>query len=843
MATINGTEINLMPTEGMREEAQRYRDWKSDGEAGGTEVAARRATQILSGNELSGDVVIAMAAWFARHMVDKEGKGFTPGEDGYPSNGRVAWAAWGGDPGQVWASNKADRIKEIRDRTMAKELEVRAEPDELQVGDFVRWNSAGGSAQGKIGRIERDGTINVPDSDFEINGDEDDPAALITVYRETDEGNEPTDVQVGHRFSTLTKIAALRSAPTLYKRAGETKFEEQEDRVMEFSFSSEYPVERAFGMEVLSHDDGAADLGRLNDGAPLLFNHDMDRPIGVVERAYLDKDKKKGYSRVRFSRNSFAQEILTDVKDGVMRNISVGYRIKEMEERNNEFVATNWEPYEVSIVSVPADPKIGVGRSLLPATTIEGEEAIAADSAARVAPQSSPESEIQMSTAPDINVVRDEASKKAASAERNRIRNIQELCSKHEMGSIAEQLIENGASLDAAREAVLEKIGAKPIETVSPVDLGQQTQERYQLMDGVRALITGDWTSHGAGLVRELSQEVVRTSGLSATGERSFFVPFSALTQQRATYNTGSANTGGNLVQTDLLADDFIESLRNASPVVGLGVRTLTGLVGDVAIPRRSGVASVYYLANETTAITQSESTFDQISMSPKNLAALSRYSRQTLLQATPGIEELIRRDLTDGINAAVDSAVLNGSGSSGQPTGIRNTSGIGSVAMGTNGAAITMEKIVDLETEVLQDNAGGPNMAYITNAKVMGALKKLRAGGSSATDGAFLYNTDLQAVGRGPTPLTLNGYPIAVTNAVPSTLDKGSSSGVCSALVAGDFSQAMLGFYGNGLEITVGTDSDDFSKALTSVRGIITFDVAVRQATSFASIEDITTA
>ena len=843
MATINGTEINLMPTEGMREEAQRYRDWKSDGEAGGTEVAARRATQILSGNELSGDVVIAMAAWFARHMVDKEGKGFTPGEDGYPSNGRVAWAAWGGDPGQVWASNKADRIKEIRDRTMAKELEVRAEPDELQVGDFVRWNSAGGSAQGKIGRIERDGTINVPDSDFEINGDEDDPAALITVYRETDEGNEPTDVQVGHRFSTLTKIAALRSAPTLYKRAGETKFEEQEDRVMEFSFSSEYPVERAFGMEVLSHDDGAADLGRLNDGAPLLFNHDMDRPIGVVERAYLDKDKKKGYSRVRFSRNSFAQEILTDVKDGVMRNISVGYRIKEMEERNNEFVATNWEPYEVSIVSVPADPKIGVGRSLLPTTTIEGEEAIAADSAARVAPQSSPESEIQMSTAPDINVVRDEASKKAASAERNRIRNIQELCSKHEMGSIAEQLIENGASLDAAREAVLEKIGAKPIETVSPVDLGQQTQERYQLMDGVRALITGDWTSHGAGLVRELSQEVVRTSGLSATGERSFFVPFSALTQQRATYNTGSANTGGNLVQTDLLADDFIESLRNASPVVGLGVRTLTGLVGDVAIPRRSGVASVYYLANETTAITQSESTFDQISMSPKNLAALSRYSRQTLLQATPGIEELIRRDLTDGINAAVDSAVLNGSGSSGQPTGIRNTSGIGSVAMGTNGAAITMEKIVDLETEVLQDNAGGHNMAYITNAKVMGALKKLRAGGSSATDGAFLYNTDLQAVGRGPTPLTLNGYPIAVTNAVPSTLDKGSSSGVCSALVAGDFSQAMLGFYGNGLEITVGTDSDDFSKALTSVRGIITFDVAVRQATSFASIEDITTA
>ena len=842
MATINGTEIDLSPTAGMKEEAQRYRDWKADGKSGGTEVAARRATQILSGRELAPDVVIAQAAWFARHEVDKQGEGFSPGEDGYPSNGRVAWAAWGGDPGQVWATNKADRIKEIRVRTMSDESQVRAEPDELSVGDFVRWNSSGGTAQGRIDRIERDGTINVPDSDFTVNGDEDDPAALITVYRETDEGNEPTNVQVGHRFSTLTKISALRSAPALYKRAGETKFEEQEDRVMEFSFSSEYPVERAFGMEVLSHEDGAADLGRLNDGAPLLFNHDMDRPIGVVERAYLDKDKKKGYSRVRFSRNSFAQEILTDVKDGVMRNISVGYRIKEMEERNNEFVATNWEPYEVSIVSVPADPKIGVGRSLLPTTTIEKEEAPVADSAARVAPQSSPESETQMSTAPDISVVRDEASKKAASAERNRIRNIQELCGKHDMRDLAEQLIDNGASLDVAREAVLEKIGAKPVETVAPVDLGQQVQERYSLIDGVRALITGDWSSHGAGLVRELSQEVARTSGLTATGERSFFVPFSALSQ-RATYVTSGATTGGNLVATDLLADDFIEALRNSSPVVGLGVRTLTGLVGDVAIPRRSGVASTYYLANETTAITQSESTFDQVTMTPKNLAALSKYSRQTLLQATPGIEELIRRDLTDGINAAVDSAVLNGSGSSGQPTGIRNTSGIGSVAMGTNGGAITMEKIVDLETEVTQDNAFGPNMAYVTNAKVMGGLKKLRAGGSSATDGAFLYNTDLQAVGRGPTPLTLNGYPIAVTNAVPSNLTKGSSSSVCSALVAGDFSQAMLGFYGNGLEITVGSDQDDFSKALQSVRGIITFDVAVRQSSAFASIEDITTA
>ena len=824
MAKVEGVEIDLMPTEGMKEEAQRYRDWKADGEAGGTEVAARRATQILSGNELSPDVVIAMNAWFARHEVDKQGEGFSPGEDGYPSAGRVAWAAWGGDAGMRWSGGKADRIKEIRDRSMDTN---RAEPDELRVGDFVSWRASGGTARGKIDRIERDGSINVPDSEFTINGDADDPAALITVYREEDGEYEPTDTKVGHRFSTLTKIPALRWLEGKnYKRSETTTFDEVKDRTYQFPFSSEFPVERYFGSEVLSHEKGAADLDRLNDSAPLLFNHDPDRVIGVVERAYIDEKKRRGYTQVRFSRNEFAQEVLSDVKDGILRNVSFGYSIDKMEEREGgDFVATSWRPYEVSVVSIPADPGVGIGRSLVDSET---------EQAASAAPI--PSVPAMENTAPDLQQVRAEA----AEAERSRIAGISALCSKHNFEDMGRQLIESGRSIDEARAAVLEKLGAKPVETVKPVELEQRDHSDYQIADGIRAMVTGDWSSRGAGLVRELSQEVMRGSGLTASSERSFYVPFSALT--RATYVTSTASAGGNLVQTDLLDQDFIEALRDASPVMGLGVRTMTGLVGDVAIPRRSGVASTYYLSTETTAITQSESTFDQVTMSPKNLASLSKYSRQTLIQGTPGIEGLVRTDLTDGILAALDAAILNGSGSSGQPTGIRNTSGIGSVAMGTNGAAITMEKIVDLETAITQDNAVvGNAMAYVTNSKVMGALKKLRAGGSSATDGSFLFNSDLQAIGRGPTPLTLNGYPIATTNAVPSNLTKGSGSNL-SAVVAGDFSQCMVGFYGQGLEIVVGEESDDFAKALTSVRGIVSFDVAVRHAESFASIEDVST-
>ena len=316
MATINGEDIDLMPTGGMREEAERYRAWKADGNAGGTEVAANRASQILSGDELSPATVITMAAWFARHEVDKQGEGFNSGEDGYPSPGRVAWAAWGGDAGQSWANAKGSRIKEIQDRKL---MQInRAEPDGLQDGDFVQWDSSGGTAKGKIESIEREGSINVPGSEFTIEGTPEDPAALIRIYSEGEDGWEATETLVGHKFSTLTKIAALRAMEgRKFQRAEMTAFAEMDDRTYEFPFSSETPVARYFGNEVLSHETKAADLSRLNDGAPLLFNHDVDRVIGVVEAARIDENLKRGYARVRFSKNEFAQEVLADVKDGI----------------------------------------------------------------------------------------------------------------------------------------------------------------------------------------------------------------------------------------------------------------------------------------------------------------------------------------------------------------------------------------------------------------------------------------------------------------------------------------------------------------------------------------------
>lgn len=244
----------------------------------------------------------------------------------------------------------------------------RAAPDALSVGDFVRWDSSGGTARGRITRIAREGSIDVPDSSFTINADEADPAALIRVYREGDDGFEETDRLVGHRFSTLTKIDSLRSfAGEVLKRAHAVDFYEdkEDDRTLEFPFASEEPVERYFGMEVLSMSDDAMDMSRLNDGAPLLYQHDADKIVGVVDRAYI-KDKR-AYAKVRMANNELGREMQELIKDGIIRNVSFGYKINAVDEDRSTdpvtYRATSYQPFEVSLVTIPADNSVGIGRS------------------------------------------------------------------------------------------------------------------------------------------------------------------------------------------------------------------------------------------------------------------------------------------------------------------------------------------------------------------------------------------------------------------------------------------------------------------------------------------------
>ena len=188
------SDIDTVPTDAMATEAQRGLNWRREFKRGGTSIGVARANQLVDKENLSPDTVKRMYSYFSRHEVDKQGKGFKKGSEGYPSAGRIAWALWGGDAAFGWSRKVRNQIE--------NELDGKAEAGSLKVGDMVSWNSSGGRARGKIKRIINTGTLQVPDTDFSLNATEENPAALITVYQ----GGEPSDVTVGHRFSTLRKV-------------------------------------------------------------------------------------------------------------------------------------------------------------------------------------------------------------------------------------------------------------------------------------------------------------------------------------------------------------------------------------------------------------------------------------------------------------------------------------------------------------------------------------------------------------------------------------------------------------------------------------------------------------
>ena len=835
MANVNGVSISLMPTDGMRAEARRYREWKKEGEGGGTDVARTRATQILSGNELSADTVITMNAWFARHESDKSGKGFRPGEDGYPSNGRVAWAAWGGDAGQSWSRTKSNQIKKARERTMSEEHElkkeeaVRAAPDALKTGDFVAWNASGGRARGKITRIVRDGEIDVPSSSFVIKGTPENPAALIQVYR----NGESTDIYAGHRFSALTKIADIRTieAGDKFERKEVTDFKNVKSRTFEFPFSSELPVKRFFGDEVLSHEEGSANLVRLNDSAPFLFNHNPDKVLGVVECAYINPSDMRGYAKIRFSRSKFASEVLEDVKDGILRGISFGYSLDEVEETDTGLRATRWTPHEVSLATIPADNSVGFGRSLVENISSENvtleeeniiindnsplEEIRSAESTALSNPSMEETTkETAVETKPSVEVDVQAEVQRALDENNTRVAEITSTCREFaEYGAeeLTETLIKGGKSATEARSAILDLVKNKKVTPIRSTDMqieGKKSEEfldkkeakQFSFLRAINALANpADKAAQDAATYeRECSEEAAKRYGRPAKG---ILIPNEVLKRD---LNVGTAADGGNLVSTDLLSGSFIEILRNKMAIMEAGVTMLTGLEGNISIPKQDGSTSAYWVG-EGAAPTEGQQSFTQISMTPKTIGAFTDFTRRTLLQSSIDIEAFVRDDIAKKIALELDRTAIYGTGSSNQPLGLTQTSGIGSQTLTGTG---TFSELIGMETDVAVANAEGNSMKYLINATTRGALKSTEKTSTSTANFVFENNQ-------------INGYQAITTNQL-----------VNNDVIFGDFSQFIVGMW-SGLDLTV----DPFAGATSGTVRIIALqdiDYAVRQAGAF---------
>lgn len=359
MARVGGEEIDLTPTDGMAKEAQKALDWRKEGYDGGTPVGLARARQLVNKQELSPSTVRRMHSFFSRHEVDKQGEGFSPGEPGYPSNGRVAWALWGGDPGQTWARAKSETLDRLEGKSIDytkeylddEDVEEKAGPKDLKKGDFVEWNSSGGKAKGRIEHIMREGVLGIPDSSFSIEATSEDPAALIRIYRD----NVETDTLVGHKFSTLTKIPAItgKSMNKIFKLDSSIKaIEEGETELKIAGYASTDALDRSSD-KILATAWTKGGLKNFQNNPILLFNHDYNKPIGKVVEVNTDGRGLK----IKGVISKSAGDVYNLVKEGVLSTFSVGFLIKDADydKSADGLIVKDAELLEVSVVSVPCN--------------------------------------------------------------------------------------------------------------------------------------------------------------------------------------------------------------------------------------------------------------------------------------------------------------------------------------------------------------------------------------------------------------------------------------------------------------------------------------------------------
>lgn len=632
---------------------------------------------------------------------------------------------------------------------------------------------------------------------------------------------------------TAERLAEIR-AKGLLSRAAEVVGVDAEARTVELAFSSEAEVRRWGWIEILSHDDGAVLLNRLNDGGALLDNHNWNAQRGVVEKAWLDVDRKCR-AVVRFGRSAAAEELLQDVADGIKRHVSVGYQIHEIkltEEREgvDVYTVTSWEPYEISIVSVPADITVGVGRS---AEKVSEERTAGTEDDTPAEAAQSPRIEVT-NTGDHRSMDEDEkkqqqqreaAQRSGAEAERARVRAINALAERFgkavdDIDGLVRTALNEGhdeAKFQAALLEALNKRAARPLnEQLAGSDVGLTDKEvrSYSILRVVRALLdpTDKKAQKAAAFEFEVS-EAAREKQEKKT-ER-FVVPTDVLRRsvygeaETRAFNTSTAggaagNTGGYSIATNLLAASYVEMLRKRATIMTMG-RVIGGLVGNVDIPKQTAGAVGYWVGEDEDA-GETGIELGQVSMTPKTVAAYSEITRKLLMQSSLDVEALVRADLAIAMGLTIDLAGYYGTGSENQPLGIANHTGINAVAFA--GANPTFAELVAMETAIATDNADVESMSYVANAGFRGYAKTtLKFDGVPGT----IWEPGNQ----------VNGYPCQITNQIAA-----------GDVFHGNFMDLVIGLWG-GLEITV----DPYSNSKKGRLRIITFqdvDYAVRRTESF---------
>ncbi|PKP67642.1 MAG: phage major capsid protein [Alphaproteobacteria bacterium HGW-Alphaproteobacteria-5] len=526
---------------------------------------------------------------------------------------------------------------------------------------------------------------------------------------------------------------------------------EEDDRRVALSFSSEEPVDRYFGREVLGHNPGEVDLARLASGsAPLLLDHraTIDHQVGVVESVTISGGR--GRAVVRFGKSARAADILARVRDGEVAGVSVGYRVNALRLESEDadggrtYRATSWTPLEISLVSIPADASVGVGRSTdAGAETVEiliqkrDSDMPDTTPAAAPAPTPAPAPSARVEVGADLR------------AERGRVKEIRAMARSFDLPEdMADAAVDNGESVEAFQRKVLDHLGSREANDLrqgaARVGLSDREARSFSIMRALRYLAnpTDKRAREDAAFEIEVSQAAEAATGRSAAG---ILVPADVLARADFTRSqtVGTPAAGGNLVATDHLAGSFIDLLRKRSALTRLGVTVLGGLRGNVEIPRQSGGSTAYWVG-ENAAPTESGLAFDKVALTPHTLAAAVPISRRALLQTSPDIEALTRNDLIRVMALEMDRVGLNGDADTDAPAGLLDNAGISIVDF--EAAAPTWEKVVALESAISANDADVAGMLYAMNAAMRGTLKTTR---KDAGSGLFVMSETGQEAGE----------------------------------------------------------------------------------------------
>lgn len=563
---------------------------------------------------------------------------------------------------------------------------------------------------------------------------------------------------------------------------------DDDQRTIEASISSEFPVSRYEGEEILDHSPGAVDLSRAP--LPLIVSHDNQRlNVGIVDNLRLVGKKLRG--QLKFGERQEAVEIWRDVKAGIIRYLSVGYQVIERTEPNDDGIyrVTRWMPYEISIVSVPADVSVGIGRSY-------GKDNIMED---------------QFNVYENVENAKDplKATQKALVSTREIIA----IGEAHGMNDLAVRAIQQGRSLSQFKQMVLEAMANRGAREVGdpggiPAEIGLTSRERGQFswLKMIRYLAdpTNPRLAEEAAFERECSYAVADKTRRQPKG---LFVPTDVLRLGRRDMNTMIDSAGGYLVKNELATGSFIDSLENALAINALGSTIIRDCEGDLFIPKKTAGGTAYWLGEGEDA-TESAQTLGQVALRPHTIAAYTDLSRRFVIQSSMDAEQFTKKDLALRLALAIDLAALSGTGAANEPLGILNTAGIGSETLDTANTP-THAELCDIEAQVAVDNALTGNLAFTANATI--ASKMMQTDVSTST-GRWVLEGDKTSTGR----------RFVMSNQVTAKY-----------ILFGNWSDLVLAFW-SGVDVNV--DKASLSKS-GGIRVVVMqdVDVALRHAESFA--------